>query len=106
MVQGLMVDYYGMPTILQSISTIKNQDARTIVITPFEKKTIAEIEKAIFQANLGVTPQNDGENIRISLPPPTEERRRDLVKQTKQLGETAKISIRSAERRLTKPLNH
>ena len=98
MVQGLMVDYYGMPTILQSISTIKNQDARTIVITPFEKKTIAEIEKALFLANLGVTPQNDGENIRISLPPPTEERRRDLVKQAKQLGETAKISIRSARK--------
>ena len=58
----------------------------------------AEIEKEIFQANLSVTPQNDGENIRISLPPPTEERRRDLVKQAKQLGETAKISIRSARK--------
>ena len=106
MLDNVFVDYYGakttlgygIPTILQSISTIKNQDARTIVITPFEKKTIAEIEKAIFQANLGVTPQNDGENIRISLPPPTEERRRDLVKQAKQLGETAKISIRSARK--------
>jgi len=98
MVQGLMVDYYGMPTILQSIATIKNQDARTIVITPFEKKTIAEIEKAIFQANLGVTPQNDGENIRLRIPPMTEERRRDLVKQSKSEGEQCKIVIRNARK--------
>lgn len=98
MLQGLMVEYYGMPTPLQQVANVKNTDARTLLITPYERKLISEIEKSIFQANLGVTPQNDGENIRISLPPTTEERRRDLVKQSKQIGETAKISIRGARK--------
>lgn len=96
MVAGLLVAYYGNPTPLNQVGNISNADSRTLVIQPWEKTMIGPIEKAIFEANLGVTPQNDGEVIRISIPPLTEERRKDLVKQVKSLGEDAKVSIRSA----------
>ncbi|MCB9326772.1 MAG: ribosome recycling factor [Lewinellaceae bacterium] len=99
LVAGIMVSYYGNPTPLNQVGNVSNQDARTLIIQPWEKKMIAPIEKAIFEANLGVTPQNDGEVIRISIPPLTEERRKDLVKQAKTLGEDAKISIRSARQK-------
>lgn len=95
MLSGIMVEYYGMPTPLNQVANVKVADARSPMITPYEKKSIADIEKAIFQANLGLTPQNDGENIRLNLPPLTEERRRDLVKMAKNQGEHAKVGIRN-----------
>lgn len=98
MLSTVKVEYYGMPTPLQQLASVKLQDARTLLITPFEKKLIGDVERAIFQANLGVTPQNDGENIRITIPPMTEERRRDLVKQSKTAGESCKVSVRSVRK--------
>ncbi|MDR1895583.1 MAG: ribosome recycling factor [Prevotellaceae bacterium] len=94
----VMVDYYGNPTPLPQVSSITSPDARTILLQPWEKKMIAPIEKAILQANLGFVPQNNGETIRINIPPLTEERRKDLVKQSKHEGETTRISLRSARR--------
>lgn len=98
MLSGVMVEYYGLPTPLNQVASVKLLDARTLIITPFERKIIGDIERAVFQSNLGVTPQNDGENIRINMPPMTEERRRDLVKQAKQYGETTKVAIRNARK--------
>ena len=95
MLSGIMVEYYGVPTNLNQVANVKVADARSLLITPYEKKSIADIERAIFQANLGITPQNDGENIRINLPPLTEERRRDLVKMAKSQGEHSKVSVRN-----------
>lgn len=98
MLSHVKVEYYGAPTPVNQIATVSNQDARTLLIKPFEKNLLGEIEKAIFQANLGVTPQNDGIQIRITLPMLTEERRKDLVKQVKAQAEHAKVSIRNARR--------
>lgn len=98
MFDGVRVDYYGSPTAIQQVANIKAQDGRTLVISPWEKPMLQAIEQAIFQANLGVTPQNDGEVIRIIIPPLTEERRLDLIKQANVLVEHAKVSIRSARR--------
>ncbi len=98
MLNGLTIDYYGSQTPLNQVAVIKTLDAKTLVITPFEKGIIQDIEKSIFQANLGVTPQNDGDIIRIVLPPMTEERRRELVKHAKQYGEIAKISLRNTRK--------
>lgn len=95
MVDGLRVDYYGALTPLSQVSNISTSDAKTLVIQPWEKSLLSPIEKAIFEANLGVTPMNDGEVIRLVVPPLTEERRRDLVKRVKQFGEEAKVAIRS-----------
>jgi len=97
---SIMVDYYGSPTPLRQVANIGTLDARTINIQPWEKKMIDPIERAIFEANLGLTPQNDGENIRITIPMLTEERRKGLVKQVKSLTEDCKVSIRSARRDL------
>ncbi len=96
MLSGIKVPYYGSQTPLNQVSNVSTQDARTLVIQPWEKSMLGPIEKAIFEANLGLTPQNDGELIRINIPPLTEERRRELVKQAKGLGEEAKVSIRNA----------
>jgi ribosome recycling factor len=96
----LKVDYYGAPTPLNQVASVTSSDARTLVIQPWEKKMLAAIEKSIFEANLGVTPMNDGEVVRLSFPPLTEERRRDFVKQARHYGEEAKISIRNARRDL------
>ncbi len=98
MFDGIMVDYYGSPTPLSQVSSINVPDARTLAIQPWEKTMIEPIEKAILAANLGITPQNNGEIIRINIPMLTEDRRRDLVKQVKNEGEAAKISIRSNRR--------
>lgn len=95
---SLLVSYYGNPTPLPQVSSINVPDARTMLITPWEKNLIPVIEKAILDANLGFTPQNNGEQIRINIPPLTEERRRELVKKSKNEGENAKISIRNARR--------
>jgi len=96
MLEGIMIDYYGMPTPLTGVSSITTPDARTIAIKPFEKGIFGEIEKAIRNSNLGLNPMNDGELIRLSIPPLTEERRRDLVKRVKQEIEVAKINVRNA----------
>ena len=92
----IAVNYYGTMTPLNQVANISSSDARTLVIQPWEKSMLQHIEKAIFEANLGITPMNDGEIIRLNIPLLTEERRRDLVKQAKNLGEDAKISLRTA----------
>ncbi|MCK5730064.1 MAG: ribosome recycling factor [Draconibacterium sp.] len=98
MLDGLTVDYYGSMTPLSQVSNVSTPDARTIAIQPWEKGLISVIEKAIMNANLGFNPDNNGEIIRINIPVLTEERRKDLVKQVYQEGETAKISVRTARK--------
>ncbi len=98
LLQDIKVNYYGTPTPLAQVANLKTPDARTLTIEPWEKKMLAEIEKGIFAANMGFTPQNDGIIIRINLPPLTEDRRKDLAKQASAAGEHAKIGIRSARR--------
>lgn len=95
MLDGISVDYYGSPTPLSQISNINTPDARTIVIQPWEKTIIGAIEKAITDANLGINPQNDGTVIRLSVPPLTEERRRDLVKKVKEEAERGRVAVRN-----------
>ncbi len=95
MLDGIQVEYYGVMSPLNNVASITTPDARTITIKPFEKKMIGEIEKAIRNSNVGLAPNNDGENIRLSIPMLTEERRRDLVKRVKQEIETAKVNIRN-----------
>jgi ribosome recycling factor len=98
MLEGLMVDYYGSATPISQVSNINNTDARTLGIQPWEKSMLAPIEKAILQANLGATPLNDGNILRIVLPPLTEERRKELVKNAKAIAEHTKVGIRSIRR--------
>ena len=98
MLGGVFVDYYGSQTPLSQVANISVPDARTITVTPWEKSMLAPIERAIFEANLGMTPQNDGTLIRLYLPPLTEERRREFVKRVMAEGETAKIAIRNIRR--------
>ena len=98
MLDGILVNYYGTPTPLQQVASINTPDARSFVIQPWEKKVIDAIEKAIFAANIGMTPSNNGEVVRLTVPPLTEERRKTLVKQVKVEGENARISIRNARR--------
>ena len=92
------VMYYGAPVPLTNVATVTVPDARTIMITPWEKKIIKDIEKGIMDSEVGITPENNGEVIRLGIPPLTEERRRQLAKQSKQEAETAKISVRNARR--------
>ncbi len=94
MLEGIMVEYYGMPTPLNQVSSVSTPDARTISIKPFERKLINDIERAIINSNLGLSPANDGEVIRLNIPPLTEERRRDLVKKVKAEIEVARVNIR------------
>lgn len=100
MVAGVMVPYYGTPTPLNQVANVATSDSRTITIQPWEKTIISAIEKAIFEANLGFTPQNNGEMIIINIPMLTEERRKDLVKQVKKLGEDAKVSVRNSRKKM------
>ena len=95
---GIKVDYYGSAAPISNVANISVPDARTIVITPWEKAMFKEIEKAIINSDLGITPENNGEVIRISIPPLTQERRTALVKQSKGEAENAKISVRNARR--------
>jgi ribosome recycling factor len=95
---SVTVEYYGAPTPLAQVASVTVPDARTILIQPWEKNLIPVIEKAIMVANLGFTPQNNGESIRINVPALTEERRKDLVKQVKSEGEHARMSLRNARR--------
>jgi len=95
---GITVDYYGAITPLSQVSNIGTPDAKTIVIQPWDKSMIDTIEKAILYANIGLTHMNNGEIIRLNIPPLTEERRRSLVKQVKAMGENTKVSVRNARR--------
>ena len=94
----IKIDYYGAMSPLSSCATVTTPDARTIAITPWEKKLIGDIERAIINSNIGLAPSNNGETIRLILPPLTEERRRELCKQCKAEAESAKMSIRNARR--------
>ena len=98
MVDGIFVEYYGNPTPITQLANITILDARTISIQPWEKNMLQAIERAILQANIGITPQNDGNQIRLFLPPLTEERRRDLFKRASAEGEHSKIAIRNIRR--------
>ncbi len=100
MISGIMVDYYGSPTPITQVANIGTADSRTITIQPWEKNMLGPIEKAIFEANLGLTPMNDGEFVRLNIPPLTEERRKILAKQAKAHGEDGKVSIRSARHKM------
>ncbi len=95
---GIHVDYYGVITPLNQVSNITTPDARTIVVQPWDKKMIELIEKAILAANVGLTPANNGEVIRLNVPPLTEERRRDLTRQVKHEAEATKVTIRNFRR--------
>ncbi len=94
----ITVDYYGSPTAINAVAEVKVTDARTITITAWDKSIMKGIEKAILTSDLGINPQNDGSCIRLSFPPTTEERRRELSKQISKLGEDAKVAIRNIRR--------
>lgn len=95
---GIMVEYYGNPTPLAQVANITTPDARTLSLQPWEKNMLGAIEKAIIASNIGLNPQNDGNYVRLFLPPLTEERRKELVKRVNGEGEQAKIAIRSIRR--------
>ena len=95
---GVMVSYYGVDTPLKQLATISVPEARQLLIKPFDRNCLKQIEKGIFDADLGVTPNNDGESIRIVIPPLTEDRRRELAKQVKAMSEDAKVSVRNIRR--------
>lgn len=98
------VDYYGVPTPLRQMANVTVQDGTTLFIQPYDKTVLKEIEKAIQKSDLGVTPNNDGTNIRMTFPPLTEERRKDLVKQVKKIGEDNKVAVRNIRREMTDAL--
>ena len=98
MVDGITVEYYGAPTPISQVANINIMDARTISIQPWEKSTLQLIERAIIAANIGINPQNDGVNIRLFLPPLTEERRKELVKKSAGEAEHSKVAIRNIRR--------
>ncbi len=95
---GVTVDYYGSPTPLMQVASITTPDAKTIAIQPWERNLIGKIEKAIIDANLGLTPSNNGEIIRCVVPALTEERRRELIKKARAAGETSKVTVRNVRR--------
>ena len=95
MLDGISVEYYGTPTPLKQLANISIPEARQLMIKPFDKGILGGIEKAIFEANLGITPNNNGECIFLVIPPLTEERRKELVKQVKQMAEEARIALRN-----------
>ena len=106
MLDGVMVEYYGVPTPLKSLANISVPEARQLSIKPFDKSCLGSIEKAIFEANLGVTPNNNGEVVFIVIPDLTEDRRRELVKQVKQLAEEAKIALRNIRQDANKAIEN
>lgn len=95
LLDGIYVDYYGTSTPLSQVANINTPDARTLVVQPWEKNLLQTIDKAITDANIGLTPQNDGSIIRLNIPPLTEERRRDLVKKVKEEGERGRVAVRN-----------
>ncbi len=94
----ISVEYYGMPTPLKQIANISVPDPRSLLIAPFDPKSIKDIEKAIQIANIGINPSNDGRTVRLVIPPLTEERRKDLTKLIKKMGEEAKVAVRNCRR--------
>src|SRR5260221_12769392 len=98
MLDGIVVDYYGSPMPINQVANISVMDARTLSIQPWEKNMLQPIERAIIAANIGITPQNDGNMIRLFMPPLTEERRKELVKRSQGEGEHSKVSIRNIRR--------
>ena len=98
LLNGIMVDYYGSEVPISQVASVNIPDAKNVVIQPWEKKMIPAIEKAIINANIGLTPSNNGEQIRLVIPPLTEERRKNLVKQIKGEAENARVSLRSIRR--------
>jgi len=98
LLDGIHVDYYGAKTPLNQIATLSAPEPTLLVIQPFDKASVAAIEKAIKASDLGLNPQNDGKLIRVPVPPPTEERRRDLVKHTRKLAEDYRVSVRNHRR--------
>lgn len=98
MLDAVKVEYYGEPTPLAQVGSVSVPDARSIMIQPWDRTALQNIEKAILAANLGITPQNDGQVIRISVPPLTEERRKDIVKQCKKMAEEGKLAVRNIRR--------
>ncbi|MBA1352807.1 ribosome recycling factor [Staphylococcus cohnii] len=98
LLNGVTVDYYGAPTPIQQLASISVPEARLLVISPYDKSSVANVEKAINAANLGVNPSSDGEVIRISVPALTEERRKELVKEVKKIGEDSKVAVRNVRR--------
>ena len=94
----ITVPYYGVPTSIDGVATVKSPDARTLIIQPWETSVLKEIEKAIAASDLGIMPQNDGKTIRLSFPPLTEERRKEMTKKTAKMGEEAKVAIRNLRR--------
>ena len=97
-VDKVMVDYYGSPTPLKALANISVPEPRTLLITPFDPKSIAEIEKAINIANIGINPINDGKVVRLQIPQVTEERRKELTKTVKKMGEDTKVAVRNLRR--------
>ncbi|MGO1300159.1 MAG: ribosome recycling factor [Staphylococcus equorum] len=98
LLNGVNVDYYGAPTPVQQLASINVPEARLLVIAPYDKSSVGNIEKAINAANLGVNPSSDGEVIRIVIPTLTEDRRKELVKEVKKIGEDAKVAVRNVRR--------
>jgi ribosome recycling factor len=98
LLDGLMAEYFGTPTPLNQLATLAAPDPRMIVVSPFDKSAISAIEKAIHASDLGISPSNDGKVIRLAIPPLTEERRKNLVKQVKKIAEEHKIRLRDARR--------
>jgi ribosome recycling factor len=98
LLEGLMVDYYGTPTSIKKLAQLNAPEPRLITVQPFDRSAISEIEKAIHKANLGFSPVSDGKIVRVPIPELTEERRKVLVKQVKQLGEDHKVGVRNARR--------
>jgi len=96
LVEGVRVDYYGAPTPLRQLAAISTPDARLIVIQPWDKTVMAEVEKAILKSDIGITPTNDGKVIRLSVPPLTDERRAELDKILKKMAEDGRVSVRTA----------
>ena len=94
----ISVEYYGVPTPLKNMSNIAIPDPRSITITPFDPKTVKDIEKAIQMSNIGINPSNDGRSIRLVIPPLTEERRKELTKLIKKMGEESKVAVRNCRR--------
>lgn len=95
MLDGIRIDYYGSLSPLNTVASITTPDPRTIAIRPFDRKSISDIERAIINSNIGLSPANDGEVIRLSIPPLTEERRKELAKRSKSEADTAKVNIRN-----------
>ena len=98
MLEGIRINYYGVQTPIEQTSNINTPDPRQIIVQPWDKSILGDIEKAILAANLGLNPKNEGEVLRIMVPPLTEERRKELVKRAKAEGENAKVSVRNSRR--------